>query len=102
MADQKHQEEMEVSVSSLPATTEQERELAQRANTEFDRGEYESCLSMISHLAETRGHDLKVIHNQAVAAYYKSGMTRTDEFKSALNDVYSKVRPSTCLHLMPF
>lgn len=92
MSEQKHHEEMEVSVSSLPATSERERELAQKANAEFDRCEYESCLSMISRLAETRGHDLKVIHNQAVAAYYKSGLTRTDEFKSALNDVYSKVR----------
>lgn len=94
MAEYKHHEEAdktEVSISSLPATTEQERDLAQQATAEFDRGEYEKCLAMISKLAETRGHDLKVIHNQAIAAYYLSGLTKTDEFKSALNDLYSKV-----------
>jgi hypothetical protein len=95
MAEHKQHEELdksEISPSSLPATTEQERDLAQRATAEFDRGDYQSCLLTISKLAETRGHDLKVIHNQAIAAYYLSGLVKTDEFKSALNDLYSKVR----------
>ena len=93
MADQKHHDEHEKSeIATLsPATTEQERELAQQATAEFEHGQYDSCLSIITKLSETRGYDLKVIHNQAIAAYYLSGLIKTDEFKSALNDVYSKV-----------
>jgi len=92
MADTKQMEEAEASAShSLPATSEQDRELAMRATHEFDCGDYESCLATITKLAATRGHDLKVMHNQAVAAYYKSGLTKTDEFKRALAELYSKV-----------
>jgi len=93
MADTKQMEEAEASAShSLPATSEQDRELAMRATHEFDCGDYDSCLATITRLAATRGHDLKVMHNQAVATYYKSGLTKTDEFKRALADLYSKVR----------
>jgi len=92
MADAKPADEVEMSASySLPATSEQDRELALRATQEFDCGDYESCLATISKLAATRSHDLKVTHNQAVAAYYKSGLTKTDEFKRALTELYSKV-----------
>jgi len=92
MAEAKQVEETEASVShSLPATSEQDRELALRATHEFDVGDYENCLATITKLAATRGHDLKVMHNQSVAAYYKSGLTKTDEFKRALAELYSKV-----------
>jgi len=92
MADTKPAEDVEISGSySLPATTEHDRELALRATQEFDSGNYESCLATITKLAATRGHDLKVTHNQAVAAYYKSGLTKTDEFKRALTELHSKV-----------
>jgi len=93
MADAKQPEESEVPVShSLPATSEQDRELALRATHEFDCGDYDNCLATVTKLAATRGHDLKVMHNQAVAAYYKSGLAKTDEFKRALAELYSKVR----------
>jgi len=93
MADAKQAEDVEAPTSShsLPATSEQDRELALRATHEFDCGDYESCLATISKLAATRGHDLKVMHNHAVAAYYKSGLTKTDEFKRALAELHSKV-----------
>jgi len=92
MADAKQAEDAETPTShSLPATSEQDRELALRATQEFDCGDYDSCLATITKLAATRGHDLKVMHNQAVAAYYKSGLTQTDEFKRALADLHSKV-----------
>ena len=92
MADAKQAEDAEAPMShSLPATSEQDRELALRATQEFDCGDYDSCLATITKLAATRGHDLKVMHNQAVAAYYKSGLTQTDEFKRALADLHSKV-----------
>jgi len=92
MADAKQTEDAETPAShSLPATSEQDRELALRATHEFDCGDYDSCLTTITKLATTRGHDLKVMHNHAVAAYYKSGLTKTDEFKRALTELYSKV-----------
>jgi len=92
MADVKQGEDAEAPVThSLPATSEQDRELALRATQEFESGDYESCLTTVTKLAATRGHDLKVMHNQAVAAYYKSGLTKTDDFKRALAELYSKV-----------
>jgi len=90
MADAKPAEEVEMS-SSLPVTSEQDRELALRATQEFESRDYESCLATITKLAAARDHDLKVIHNQAVAAYYTSGLTKTDEFKRALTELHSKV-----------
>ena len=92
MADAKQTDDAEAPVShSVPATSEHDRELALRATHEFDCADYDSCLATITKLAATRGHDLKVMHNHAVAAYYKSGLTKTDEFKRALAELYSKV-----------
>jgi len=92
MADAKQAEETEASAShSLPATSEHDRELSVRATHEFVCGDYDSCLTTITKLASTRSHDPRVVHNQAVAAYYKSGLTKTDEFKRALVDLNSKV-----------
>jgi len=102
MADAKQAEDTETAAShSLPATSEQDRELALRATQEFDNGDYDSCLATITKLAATRGHDLKVMHNQAVAAYYKSGLTKTDEFKRALAELYSKVCKFLVVFLAP-
>ena len=91
MADSKSHDEPETASLSLTATTEHERELAQQATAEFESKNYECCVKTISRLAETRNHDLKVIHNQAVASYYLSGLTKTEEFKHSLNELYSKV-----------
>jgi hypothetical protein len=100
MADSKNQDDAEKSdqqsAVTLPATTELERELAQQATQEFDQANYDGCLTSISRLAEIRGHDLKVIHNQAVAAFYKSGLTKGDEFTQALDDLYAKVSCCCC------
>ena len=42
-------------------------------------------------LATTRESDPKVTHNKAVASFYKSGFTKTDEFKHTMVTVCSKV-----------
>ena len=39
-----------------------------------------------------RATDPKVMHNKAVAVYYKSGLRKTDEFKKVLEEVCAKVQ----------
>ena len=41
-------------------------------------------------LSTTRESDPKVTHNKAVASFYKSGFTKTDEFKHTMETVCSK------------
>ena len=92
MTEEKPQEEEKMEVAlCLPVTTEQERELAQQATREFDTGNYDDCLATMSRLATTRPHDLKVMHNRAIAEYYKSGLSQTDEFQHSLKEIYAKV-----------
>jgi CCR4-NOT transcription complex subunit 10 len=93
MADTKQLEESDASTvpHGLPSSSEQDRELALRATSEFDRGDYDACLTTITKLANTRSDDLKVLHNQAVVTYFKSGLTKTDDFKRALTELHSKV-----------
>ena len=78
--------------SWLPAITDQERSLATQATNEFNRSNYDACLNLMNKLAATRGSDLKMVLNQALAEYYKSGLTKTDEFKQTILGIYSKVR----------
>ena len=75
----------------IAAATEEERHLAQQARNEFDNGQYDTCLSTLQKLGAKRGQDLKVSHNKAVTEYYKSGFTRTDDFKATLSNITSKV-----------
>ena len=75
----------------IAAATEEERQLAQQARTEFDNAQYDACLSTLNRLGTKRGQDLKVSHNRAVAEYYKGGFTRTDDFKATLSNITAKV-----------
>ncbi|XP_070575337.1 CCR4-NOT transcription complex subunit 10-like [Ptychodera flava] len=70
--------------SPVPAISEEEKGLAQECLGDFESGQYDHSLSKLLHLASLRPIDFKVTHNQAVAAYYRTGCTKTDEFKQAL------------------
>lgn len=72
--------------------SEQEREYAQVALTEFNRGNYASCLQTLNKLESLRPNDIKVLHNKAVAEYYKSDLKKTDHFRKSLNLICSQVR----------
>ena len=92
MAESKQEEPTEkLELPSVPAVTDQERELAQQATEEFDKGNYDACAKIVTKLAETRGQDPRVAHNVAVVEYYKTGFTRTDEYRQAMVGVAAKV-----------
>ena len=69
-----------------------ELELARVAKEAFDNHRYESCLSALNKLQETRRHDGRVVHNRAVAQYLLSNLTLTDEFRKSLQHVSMRVR----------
>lgn len=71
--------------------SDQERDLAQAALAEFNKGNYTLCLQHLSKLEASRPTDIKVVHNRAVAEYYKSDLRKTDLFKKNLNSVCQQV-----------
>lgn len=90
---------LSASAPSWPSTiTEEERNLSEQAMTEFKSRNYVACLALLDSLCTTRGHDHKVMLNKAVAEYYKSNLTKANDFRLALNDISSKV----CRLLMLF
>uniref|UniRef100_UPI00358FC8C4 CCR4-NOT transcription complex subunit 10 isoform X2 n=1 Tax=Myxine glutinosa TaxID=7769 RepID=UPI00358FC8C4 len=69
----------------------QEKEISRNANEAFEAGQYDSCLTYLAQLQELRKDDAKVMLNKAVAEFYKSGQTATDEFRHALTTIKSQV-----------
>ena len=72
--------------------SEQELEFAALAKEAFDNQRYESCLSVLNKLLDSRRLDARVAHNRAVAQYLLSNSTHTDEFRKTLQSVSSLVR----------
>lgn len=68
-----------------------EKDLAQSALTEFNKGNFSTCLQFLSRLEATRPNDVKVLHNKVVAEYYKSELKKTDAFRKNLNTVCQQV-----------
>lgn len=71
--------------------TDQEREWAQAALAEFNRGNYATCLQNLAKLETSCGQDVKLVHNKAVAEYFRSELRRNDQFKKILHTVSSQV-----------
>ncbi|CAK9803883.1 CCR4-NOT transcription complex subunit 10 [Anthophora plagiata] len=67
--------------------TEQERELAQNALSEFQKGVYASCLSYLNKLETLRPKDLKVMHNKVVVECYKNDLKKTELLRKSLNAI---------------
>ncbi|XP_075216340.1 CCR4-NOT transcription complex subunit 10 [Lycorma delicatula] len=67
--------------------SEQERDWAQSALAEFNRGSYTSCVQYLTKLESARSHDTKVAHNKAVVEYYKNDLKKTDQFRKNMNVV---------------
>ncbi|KAK5647472.1 hypothetical protein RI129_002364 [Pyrocoelia pectoralis] len=76
---------------SMDCASEQEREIAQTALTEFQKFNYAACLQSINKL-ESRTFDLKVAHNKLVAEYYKSDLRSTEAFQKNLVSFYSQFK----------
>ncbi|KAK9296925.1 hypothetical protein QLX08_009187 [Tetragonisca angustula] len=67
--------------------TEQERELAQNALSEFQKGAYSNCLSYLNKLETLRPKDLKVMHNKVVVECYKNDLKKTELLRKSLNAI---------------
>ncbi|XP_064640490.1 CCR4-NOT transcription complex subunit 10-like [Lineus longissimus] len=80
-------ERTEGTYQSLPPVTDHERDIASRCASDFEKGNFESCLAGISNLYSVRTLDPKVMHNKGVAEYYISGLRKTDEFRKCMNSV---------------
>lgn len=102
MAEAKSQFDLELETDSLPASwpsmiTDEDRSQAEKAMNEFKNRNYSSCLATLGTLATGRSHDHKIMLNRAVAEYYKSGLTKTNEFRRTLNEIGSKVCFLSCM-----
>lgn len=81
-------ESEEVSIMSLhPPVNDAQIELARQAKQEFDKQQYDNCVSTMCKLAQGRAMDPKVIHNKGVAEFYQSKLTKVDEFKLCMSTV---------------
>lgn len=91
MAEKEGEAEKTVDVSTTPVISDQERELAQIALADFNKGSFGSCLQHLTKLESSRPTDTKVAHNKAVVEYYKSELKKTDQFRKNMNLVCSQV-----------
>ena len=74
-----------------PDFSDHEQDLARNALIEFESARYDACLNSLSTLESLRPKDVKVMHNKAIAEFYKSGCEKTDDLLKALNNVKKKV-----------
>ena len=75
----------------MAGVSEQDVELAIIAKEAFYNHHYESCLSTLNKLLDSRRQDGRVAHNKAVAQYLLSNLTHTDEFRKTLQSVSAQV-----------
>lgn len=62
-------------------------EFARQAKQEFEKQQYDNCISTMNKLTQNRTMDPKVIHNKGVAEFYQSKFTKIEEFKLCLSTV---------------
>ncbi|KAK7076165.1 CCR4-NOT transcription complex subunit 10, partial [Halocaridina rubra] len=70
--------------------TDTERDLAQAALAEFNKSNYQTTLTLLNQLQESRPKDPKVLMNKAVAEYYRSDLKKTDAFRKQLVEICSQ------------
>ena len=78
-------------IISAPQVSDEEQALVLQSYQEFQSENHVQTLKLLEKLQTLRGVDLKVLHNKAVVEYFRSKMTQTDEFKTALRDLAAKV-----------
>lgn len=72
--------------------SEQEKDFAQLALNEFNKGAYGSCLQNLLKLESLRAKDVKVMHNKFVTEYFKSDLCKTDQFRKNMNVVCNQAK----------
>ncbi|PSN45792.1 CCR4-NOT transcription complex subunit 10 [Blattella germanica] len=83
-------EKTKAEAQPAPVISDQEKDWAQAALTDFSRGSYGTCLQHLTKLEAARPQDTKVAHNKAIAEYYKSELKKTDQFRKNMNLVCSQ------------
>ncbi|KAJ9588355.1 hypothetical protein L9F63_018281 [Diploptera punctata] len=83
-------EKTKVEATPAPVISDQEKDWAQTALADFTRGSYGTCLQNLTKLEAARPQDTKVLHNKAIAEYYKSDLKKTDQFRKNMNIVCSQ------------
>ncbi|XP_039271191.2 CCR4-NOT transcription complex subunit 10-like [Styela clava] len=74
--------------------TEEEQRCASDAYDAFLRDKYDSCISGLKKIQKNHPGDCKLMHNRALAEYYKSGLTKTADLKKALSKVHKVTQQS--------
>lgn len=85
--------EKEDSISSNTFTEEEQRSASDAYNA-FLQGQYDSCLSGLKKIQKNHPGDCKLMHNRAIAEFYKSGLTKTADLKKALSKVHKVTQQS--------
>lgn len=83
-------EKVKVEAPTGPVISDQEKDWAQAALTDFNKNSYSSCLQHLLKLEASRPQDTKVAHNKAIVEYYKSDLKKTDQFRKNMNLVCSQ------------
>ena len=68
-----------------------DKELAVKAKSEFNKGNYANCAQILEKLTADKNGDLKLAHNKAVAEFYRGGLKKTEAFQKALKAIFEKV-----------
>ncbi|XP_073534142.1 CCR4-NOT transcription complex subunit 10 isoform X2 [Phyllobates terribilis] len=71
--------------------SDQEKELSRSSFQTFTAGNYEACLQHLGDLKEINKDDYKIMLNMAVAEFYKSNQSSTDNLKQTLNHLRNEV-----------
>ncbi|XP_053455614.1 CCR4-NOT transcription complex subunit 10 isoform X4 [Nycticebus coucang] len=71
--------------------TDQEKELSTSALQAFTSGNYDACLQHLACLQDINKDDYKIILNTAVAEFFKSNQTATDNLRQTLNQLKNQV-----------
>ncbi|XP_011817017.1 PREDICTED: CCR4-NOT transcription complex subunit 10 [Colobus angolensis palliatus] len=71
--------------------TDQEKELSTNAFQAFTSGNYDACLQHLACLQDINKDDYKIILNTAVAEFFKSNQTTTDNLRQTLNQLKNQI-----------
>ncbi|XP_063468678.1 CCR4-NOT transcription complex subunit 10 isoform X12 [Symphalangus syndactylus] len=71
--------------------TDQEKEFSTNAFQAFTSGNYDACLQHLASLQDINKDDYKIILNTAVAEFFRSNQTTTDNLRQTLNQLKNQV-----------
>ncbi|XP_062970045.1 CCR4-NOT transcription complex subunit 10 isoform X4 [Cynocephalus volans] len=72
--------------------SDQEKELSTSAFQAFTSGSYDACLQHLACLQDINKDDYKIILNTAVAEFFKSNQTTTDNLRQTLNQLKNQYK----------